>query len=69
MKSTDMKISPLLKGKAEYMKWQQSALQSKQASPVHLGGGDMMDEEDDEMMDEEEWTITWKSNHIYQYLS
>jgi len=30
MKSTDFKLSPLLKGKNEYIKWQQSAVTSKE---------------------------------------
>jgi hypothetical protein len=48
MKSTDFKISPLLKGKSEYLKWQQTSLQSKSSSTrVHLGG-DMEDEDLDE---------------------
>lgn len=37
MKSTDFKISPLLKGKAEYQKWQQTSLAAPRASNhVHL---------------------------------
>jgi len=49
MKSTDFKISPLLKGKAEYQKWQQTSLASpKSSSHVHLdkmGDEDLDDEE------------------------
>jgi hypothetical protein len=48
-KSTDFKISPLLKGKAEYQKWQQTSLASpKSNSHVHLdkmGDEDLDDEE------------------------
>jgi chromosome segregation ATPase len=50
--STDMMISPLLKGKSEYLKWQQTALtQSNKSNQVHLGG----ELEDDFEEDEEEW--------------
>merc|ERR1719331_1207267 len=51
-KSTDMMISPLLKGKSEYLKWQQTALtQSNKSNQVHLGG----EIEDDFEEEEEEW--------------
>merc|ERR1712023_295754 len=44
MKSTDFKISPLLKGKIEYQKWQQPSLAAPKASNhVHL---DRMTEDD-----------------------
>lgn len=50
MRSTDFKLSPLLKGKNEYLKWQQAAVQSKtQTNHIHMN--DMVD--DDEEMDEE----------------
>lgn len=50
MKSTDFKISPLLKGKAEYQKWQQTSLAAPKASNhVHL---DRTQDEDD--IEEEE---------------
>lgn len=48
-KSTDFKISPLLKGKAEYMKWQQTSLATPKASThVHLDklSEDDLEEED-----------------------
>jgi chromosome segregation ATPase len=46
MKSTDFKISPLLKGKAEYQKWQTSSLAAPKASNhVHL---DKTPDDDDE---------------------
>jgi len=49
MKSTDFKISPLLKGKIEYQKWQQTNLASKApAGRVHKGG-EFDEEMDDEM--------------------
>jgi len=48
-KSTDMKISPLLKGKAEYQKWQAAQAAAKTSGGrVHLGG-DMEDDMEDEM--------------------
>merc|ERR1712091_127057 len=49
-KSTDFKLSPLLKGKNEYQKWQQTSLSTKKnVNKVHLE-----DElEDDEETDEE----------------
>jgi hypothetical protein len=51
-KSTDFKISPLLKGKQEYLKWQQSSLANRSSpTKVHLGGE--LDEEMDEEMDAE----------------
>lgn len=50
LKSVDFKISPLLKGKTEYLKWQQSSVHAiKTPTRVHLGGA-----EDDDMEDEEE---------------
>jgi hypothetical protein len=52
--STDFKISPLLKGKNEYLKWQQSSLQNRQSiTKVHMGGELDEEMEDEEMMDEE----------------
>lgn len=49
MKSTDFKISPLLKGKAEYQKWQQTSLAAPKASNhVHLDRTSDDDVEDDE---------------------
>jgi len=48
MKSTDFKISPLLKGKAEYQKWQQTSLAAPKASThVHLDKSADEDVEDD----------------------
>lgn len=49
LKSTDFKISPLLKGKAEYMKWQNSAFNFSKIPSAHaaLNGGDEDDEEED----------------------
>jgi hypothetical protein len=48
MKSTDFKISPLLKGKIEYQKWQQTSLAAPKASNhVHL------DRTDDDVEEEE----------------
>jgi hypothetical protein len=45
-KSTDFMISPLLKGKAEYQKWQTTSLAAPKASNhVHL---DRTQEDDDE---------------------
>jgi hypothetical protein len=49
MKSTDFKISPLLKGKAEYQKWQQTSLASpKSNNHIHLDkmGDDDLEEEE-----------------------
>jgi len=52
MKSTDFKISPLLKGKAEYQKWQQTSLAAPRASNhVHLDRTSDDDIEDDEKME------------------
>jgi hypothetical protein len=49
MKSTDFKISPLLKGKAEYQKWQQTSLAAPRASNhVHLDRTSDEDLEEDE---------------------
>lgn len=49
MKSTDFKISPLLKGKMEYQKWQQTNLATpKSSAHIHL------DKEEDEDLEEEE---------------
>jgi len=47
-KSTDFKISPLLKGKAEYQKWQQTSLAAPKASNhVHLDkSADDIDEDE-----------------------
>ena len=54
MKSTDFKISPLLKGKTDYLKWQQTSLASRNASGrVHLGGELLDEEEMDEELPEE----------------
>ena len=48
-KSTDFKISPLLKGKAEYQKWQQTSLAAPKASNhVHLDRTSDDDLEEDE---------------------
>jgi hypothetical protein len=50
-KSTDFKISPLLKGKTEYQKWQQTSLAAPKASNhVHL---DRSSDEEDMEADEE----------------
>jgi len=58
MKSTDFKISPLLKGKAEYQKWQQSAAQTTKA-PVRV----RLEDEDDDVDDElEEWSQLWSQS-------
>lgn len=52
MKSTDFKISPLLKGKAEYQKWQQTSLAAPRASNhVHLDRTSDDDIEDDEKIE------------------
>jgi len=62
-KSTDFKISPLLKGKAEYQKWQQTSLQNgSKTARVHLGGD--LDAEEEDLDDElpEEWTTTFYYN-------
>merc|ERR1712091_558479 len=49
MKSTDFKISPLLKGKAEYQKWQQTSLAAPKASNhVHLDRSSDDDAEEEE---------------------
>jgi hypothetical protein len=49
MKSTDFKISPLLKGKAEYQKWQQTSLAAPRASGhVHLDRSSEDDVEEEE---------------------
>jgi len=66
-KSTDFKISPLLKGKNEYQKWQQTNLASKSSTGrVHLGGE--LDEELDEEL--EEWeNRSWNSLMFIYYLS
>merc|ERR1712224_959279 len=49
MKSTDFKISPLLKGKIEYQKWQQTSLAAPKASNhVHLDRTSDDDVEDEE---------------------
>lgn len=54
MKSTDFKISPLLKGKTEYQKWQQTSLAAPKASNhVHL------DRSTDDEEDEEETKTEW----------
>lgn len=51
MKSTDFKISPLLKGKLEYQKWQQNSLAAPKASNhVHL---DKTEEVEEEIVEEE----------------
>jgi hypothetical protein len=50
-KSTDLKISPLLKGKAEYQKWQQTSLAAPKAdNHIHLDkmGDDDLEEEETE---------------------
>jgi hypothetical protein len=53
MKSTDFKISPLLKGKVEYQKWQQTSLAAPRASNhVHFDRTeDVEDVEDTEKME------------------
>merc|ERR1712226_381730 len=49
MKSTDFKISPLLKGKAEYQKWQQTSLAAPKASNhVHFDRSAEDDAEEEE---------------------
>jgi len=50
--STDFKISPLLKGKNEYLKWQQSSLQNRQ-SITKVRMEDTLDDEMDEELPEE----------------
>jgi hypothetical protein len=51
-KSTDFKVSPMLKGKAEYQKWQQSSLAAPKAnSHVHIDNKDDDLEEDAEKME------------------
>lgn len=59
--STDFRISPLLKGKADYMKWQSNSF-SQQSSPnhVHIGGDGGSDEDDDDFGDDEE--MEWNSS-------
>jgi len=54
LKSTDFKISPLLKGKTDYIAWQSSSVSSTKAPSVHvsLGGGDDDDEDDEDDFDE-----------------
>lgn len=49
LKSTDFKLSPLLKGKTEYLKWQQNSLTAAK-TPTHVS----LDADDDEEEEEEE---------------
>lgn len=51
LKSTDVKISPLLKGKQAYLKWQQSSLVSSKAPALHVELRED-DEDDDEDIEE-----------------
>lgn len=51
LKSTDVKISPLLKGKSDYMKWQ-SNNNAAQRSPTHVHVGDEDDSEEDDADEE-----------------
>merc|ERR1711981_1383733 len=51
LKSTDAKISPLLKGKSDYMKWQ-SNNNTAQRSPSHVHVGDEDDSEEDDADEE-----------------
>jgi hypothetical protein len=49
LKSTDFKLSPLLKGKTDYLRWQQSAASAKQtAAHVSLKSDDADDEDEEE---------------------
>lgn len=52
MKSTDFKISPLLKGKMEYQKWQQTSLATPKANAhVHLDKANLEEDLEDEEME------------------
>lgn len=53
LKSTDFKLSPLLKGKTEYLKWQQSSATAIKSPTRVVLGGDEGDDMDDEMDEEE----------------
>jgi hypothetical protein len=53
MKSTDFKISPLLKGKAEYQKWQQTSLAApKNGQHVHIDTTTEADEDGEDIENE-----------------
>merc|ERR1719243_475370 len=53
MKSTDFKISPLLKGKAEYQKWQQTSLAAPKGQ-THMHFDKTPDDDEDEETEKSE---------------
>lgn len=57
LKSVDMKISPLLKGAADYQKWQQSSVRNTKSPTRPSLSATTEDEDDlDEELDAEEWS-------------
>jgi len=60
LKSTDLKLSPLLKGKAAYQAWQQQAAMAKSGpSTVGLKGARADEDDDEETTAKAEWIFKW----------
>lgn len=57
LKSGDLKLSPLLKGKAAYQAWQQTSTMAKTGPSKVMLKGTQADEDDDE--EGTEWIFKW----------